>query len=206
MDKPNFKDLKKLINAIDDANAAFKNIYNDRTLQESNIKQICNKIAGIEARKELFNIPVDELKKARAGIRVQALVDAGYTSLGQLAKATDYEIQSLDGIGEKQTEAIRNVVTEFANSLASRVTIRLDPDDNSENADDNAELITELANYLNSEKVRRDVSEGSSNLDDYAQRIKNSGMIRKRLILVWCLTKISRRRKRSMTAIPPSEP
>lgn len=178
MDKPNFKDLKKLINAIDDANAAFKNIYNDRTLQESNIKQICNKIAGIEARKELFNIPVDELKKARAGIRVQALVDAGYTSLGQLAKATDYEIQSLDGIGEKQTEAIRNVVTEFANSLASRVTIRLDPDDNSENADDNAELITELANYLNSEKVRRDVSEGSSNLDDYAQRIKNSGMIR----------------------------
>lgn len=178
MNKPNFKDLKKLINAIYDANAAFKNIYNDRTLQESNIKQICNKIAGIEARKELFNIPVDELKKARAGIRVQALVDAGYTSLGQLAKATDYEIQSLDGIGEKQTEAIRNVVTEFANSLASRVTIRLDPDDNSENADDNAELITELANYLNSEKVRRDVSEGSSNLDDYAQRIKNSGMIR----------------------------
>ncbi|WP_029231779.1 DEAD/DEAH box helicase [Butyrivibrio sp. VCB2006] len=178
MDKPNFKDLKKLIKAIDDTNATFKSIYNDRDIQANNIKHLCNKIAGNQARKDLCNVSVDELKNAKAGIRVQALIDAGYTTFGQIVKATDYEIQAVDGIGEKQTEAIRNVITEFANSLASRVTIRLDADPQAENPEDNAALITEIANYLNSEKVRKEALEAAQNLDVYALKIKDSGIIR----------------------------
>ncbi len=46
MDKPNFKDVKKLIKAINDTDNAFKSIYNDRQLQEKNIKILCNKLAG----------------------------------------------------------------------------------------------------------------------------------------------------------------
>ena len=178
MNKPNFKALKKLIKAIDDTNEVFKSIYNERILQENNIKDLCNKIAGMEAKKALFDVSVDELKNAKAGIRVQALVDAGYANLGQIAKATDYEIQAVDGIGEKQTEAIRNIVTEFANSLASRVTIHLDIEDSSYNTAENAALITELANYINCEKIRKDVSIGASNLNTFAQNIKESIIIR----------------------------
>ena len=171
MNRPNFKDLKNLIKAIDDTNEAYKNIYNERLLQEDSIKKLCNKIAGEQAQKELFEVSVDELKNAKAGIRVQALIDAGYRNLGQIAQATDFEIQTVNGIGEKQTEAIRGIITDFANSLAAKVTIRLD-------IDDNAALITELANYINSEKVRKDALEAASNLDAYAQKIKGSGMIR----------------------------
>lgn len=83
MNKPNFKDLKKLIKAISDTNEAFMSIYNERLLQEERIKQLCNKIAGKQAQKDLFEVSVDELKNAKAGIRVQALIDAGYRNLGQ---------------------------------------------------------------------------------------------------------------------------
>ncbi|MBQ7616131.1 MAG: hypothetical protein IJU77_13885 [Butyrivibrio sp.] len=78
MGKPNFKDVKKLIKAINDTDNAFMSIYNDRQLQEKNIKTLCNKLAGIEARKALYDISVEELKKAKAGIRFQALLDANY--------------------------------------------------------------------------------------------------------------------------------
>ena len=178
MNKPNFKDLKKLIKAISDTNEAFKSIYNERLLQEESIKQLCNKIAGKQAQKDLFEVSVDELKNAKAGIRVQALIDAGYRNLGQISEATDFEIQSVNGIGEKQTDAIRSIITDFANSLAAKVTIRLDIETTSDNAEDNAALITALANYINSEKVRKDSLEAASNLDTYAQKIKDSGMIR----------------------------
>ena len=66
---------------------------------------------------------------------VAALQEAGYTDLGKIAKATDYDIRNIEGIGEKQIEAIRHIITEFANSLSSRVSIVLDAND--------PELITE---------------------------------------------------------------
>ncbi len=177
MDKPNFKDVKKLIKAINDTNNAFKSIYNDRQLQEKNIKTLCNKLAGIEARKALYDISVEELKKAKAGIRVQALLDAGYTNLGQIAAMSNYELQSVDGIGEKQNEAIKGVITEFANSLSSRVTVRLNAEEESESAADNLELITELANYINSERVRKEAEKPAENLDLFATGVASSGII-----------------------------
>ena len=84
MNRPDFREVKKLLKAIDDINAGFQSIYNDRNLQEKNIKTLCNRIAEREARKALFDISVEELKNARAGIRIQALLDAGYVNLGKI--------------------------------------------------------------------------------------------------------------------------
>ncbi len=168
MKKPNFKDVKKLIKAIYDTDAVYKSMFADKDAQEQRIKGACNKVAAVKAREKLFEFSVDELGKAKAGIRVAALQEAGYTNLGKIAAATDYEIQSVEGIGEKQTEAIRNVITEFANSLSSGVTIILDKDE--------PELITELYRYMRCEEVRKDVKEGAANLNLYASKVSSSGM------------------------------
>lgn len=170
MNKPNFKDLKQLIKAIDDTNGAFKSFFDDRAVQEKNIKALCSKAAGELARQELYNYSVEELKNAKAGIRVQALMDAGYKTLGDVAACTDYQLQAVDGIGEKQTEAIHRVITQFANSLSSGQAVSLD--------ESKVELITELANYINSEKLRRDFAEPAANLDKFATEIVGSRMIR----------------------------
>ena len=113
MEKPNFRDLKKLIRAINDTNSAFRSIYSDRQLQEKNIRTLCGRLTAADARKALYDISVEELRKAKAGIRVQSLTDAGYTNLGQIAAMTDYELQSIDGIGEKQCEAIKGIITDL---------------------------------------------------------------------------------------------
>ncbi len=177
MEKPNFRDLKKLIRAIDDTNRAFKSIYSDRQLQEKNIRTLCGRLAASAARKALYDISVEELKKAKAGIRVQSLIDAGYTNLGQIAAMSDYELQAIDGIGEKQCETIKGIITEFANSISSGVTVRLSAERGAENAFDNLELITELANYINSERVRKEAEKPAENLDLFAVKVAESGMI-----------------------------
>ena len=169
MKKPDFKDLKKLIKAINDTNDAFKSIYAEKDSQESRIKAICKRMASEKARESLGEFSVEELKNAKVGIRVAALQEAGYTDLGKIAKATDYDIRNIEGIGEKQIEAIRHIVTEFANSLSSRVSIVLDAND--------PELITEMYRYLKSEDVRRDAQEPAKNLDLYAAKVASSGII-----------------------------
>ncbi|WP_049944882.1 DEAD/DEAH box helicase [Butyrivibrio sp. AD3002] len=178
MNKPNFKDLNNLIKAIHDTNAVFMRIYNDKAAQEDNIRYLCNKIAADSARKSLYDISAEELKNAKAGIRVQPLADAGFTSFGKIADATDYELAAIDGIGEKQIEAIRNIITEAANNLSSRVSIRLEADGNPAEGGYNFELITALSGYIKCEKIRRDNRPAAENLNAYAQRIENSGIIR----------------------------
>ncbi len=169
MNKPDFKDLKKLIKAINDTNDAFKSIYAEKDSQESRIKAICKRMASEKARESLGEFSVEELKNAKVGIRVAALQEAGYTDLGKIAKATDYDIRNIEGIGEKQIEAIRHIITEFANSLSSRVSIVLDAND--------PELITEMYRYLKSEEVRREAQEPAKNLDLYAAKVASSGII-----------------------------
>lgn len=178
MQKPDFKGLKKLIKAIEDTDAVYKRMYSDRELQESNIKAVCGQIAAKKARELLGDYSVDELKNARAGIRVQAIQNAGYKTLGDLAKLSDYELQSIEGVGEKQTEAIKNIITEFANSLSSRVTVTLDAYGENKDDENNKALIAELGKYINTEAVRRDLRESAEKLDDFHNWLKGERFIR----------------------------
>ncbi|MCR5656775.1 MAG: DEAD/DEAH box helicase [Butyrivibrio sp.] len=178
MQKPDFKGLKKLIKAIEDTDAVFKRMYADRELQEGNIKAACGRIAAKNARKQLDDYSIDELKNARAGIRVQAISAAGYKTLGDLAKLSDYELLSIEGIGEKQAEAIKNIITEFANSLSSRVTVTLDAYGKDKDDENNKALITELGRYINTEAVRRDARESAEKLDNFCCWLRGEKFIK----------------------------
>ncbi len=178
MQKPNFKDVKKLIKAINDTDNAYVSIFAERTTQQEIIRNICGRIAAEKAKKALYEYSADELKNAKAGIRVSALQSAGYNTLGDIAKATDYDLQRIDGIGEKQVEAIRNIVTEFANSLSSKQTIRIDIFEEGSEDPNSRDLITALARYINCEKVRRDAEPATENLHAFSAKIAESKMIK----------------------------
>ncbi len=178
MQKPNFKDVKKLIKAIYDTDTAYLSIFAERKTQQDIIRNICGRIAAEEAKEALYEYSVEELKKAKAGIRVSALQAAGYNTLGDIAKMTDYELQGIDGVGEKQVEAIRNIITEFANSLSSKQTIRIDAFEEKDADANSRELITALSRYINCEKVRRDVEPATENLHTFTAGIVNSKIIK----------------------------
>ncbi|WP_035802233.1 DEAD/DEAH box helicase [Butyrivibrio sp. FCS014] len=170
MKKPDFKELKKLIRAISDADAACKNMYAEGDLQREQIRQLCGQIAARQAKDKLDGYSVEELKKSKAGIRVSALISAGYNTLGDIAAASDGEIRSIEGIGDKQIEAIRRIVTEFANSLSQGETVKLQREDTG--------LITALFRYMKCEKVRKDAGVASKGLSEQATRIAGDPFIR----------------------------
>ena len=170
MQKPKFKDLKQLINAICDADAAFEGIYSERAAQQELIRGLSGQIAAEQAKDKLDGYSVEELKKSKAGIRVSALISAGYNTLGDIARASDYEMQSVEGIGEKQTEAIRRIVTEFANSLSQGETIKFD--------ENNGDLLAALYRYMRCETVRKEAEIAAKGLGDYAEKIRSDRFIR----------------------------
>ena len=130
-------DFKKL----NDDYLAAKELYDaiqfllaDGPHQERRVESELQKIYGMKALTALENISVEELKNSKAGIRVSLLKDAGYENLYQLARLKDWELTAIDGIGEKQAEAIRNIITEFINSMAKHVHVKLtlEKDENGE--------------------------------------------------------------------------
>ncbi len=178
MKKPDFRELKKAIRAMRDVDCGFEKMFAGREEQKAGIRDICSRIAAGYAREELYNISVDELKNAKAGIRVSALEAAGFKSLGDLEKASDHEIQAVEGIGEKQTETIRHIINEFANSLSSRHVIRLDMPGADNTSPENSELIRALYIYMECEKVRSDSKEPAKSHADYLSDLEKSPVIK----------------------------
>ncbi len=177
MRKPEFKGFRTLLKAIEDTDKALGDIYADRQTQEQDVRRLCQKAAAILGKEALDDYSVEELKNARAGIRVSALENAGYKTLGDLARASNADIEAVEGIGEKQIEALRGIVAEFANSLASRVTIKLSADENDQ-ASYNKELIVALARLIGSDRVR---TEGKETVDQFrgiAEKIRSDRFIK----------------------------
>lgn len=177
MAKPNFNNIKNLMAAVRNTAAAYERMYADRQLQENTIRSLCQLIASEEAKKNLKSFSVDELKNAKAGIRISALKDAGFNTLGDIAAAKDYQIQSIEGIGEKQTEAIRNIVTEFANSISKNTSVKLIVENPPDESSYNTKLITELARYLKSENIRTEADSAASGLFDFVSSINNTQIV-----------------------------
>ena len=96
---------------------------------------------------------MEELKNSKAGIRINALQNAGYNTLYDLYKAENWKLQRIDGIGEKQISSIRSIIGEFLNRLSSRARIRLTAD-----RDDihSRTLIHEIARFRKIEQIARE--------------------------------------------------
>ncbi len=178
MQKPDFKELNRLIKAIEDTCAGFDSMFADRQLQLDKIRAICSLIAADYAKEALSEISVEELKNAKQGIRVSVLQEAGFNNLGDIAKATDYDIQSIEGIGEKQTEAIRHIITEFANSLSSRYAVKLSVPESGQMSEKDTDLVTELYRFIRCENIRLDAKEPFEGLKKHLDTIRNDKMIR----------------------------
>ena len=116
------------------------------------------------AQKSLAKVPVEELSKSKAGIRVGALKEAGFDTFLDLSLASDWELMSVDGVGEKQLESIRNITYEFQNQLSKFSSIKLSPNDYGR---ENTVLVQALANYQSGREIREKMVEWA----DYSQKV-----------------------------------
>ena len=200
--RPDFNQIKKLIDRLETLESDFVRIFDDEQAQRQALQGICRQAARAQAVGALADIPVGELKNSRAGIRTAALEQAGFQNLLDLYRAPDYALQAADGIGEKQAASIRVILDEFLNRLAERERIRLTVEmpgeenadgspsadlrhvgehDCGENAKLTRELIHGLSVYRHADMIRRDARSIRDELSGEVRQVTEAVEIRSSL-------------------------
>lgn len=179
MNRPDFQEINRLIGQLQKLEAGFEGMFSDAPVREEQLGKSCEEILRAQAVRALADIPVEELKNARAGIRVAALRQAGCHTLRDLYEAGDWKLQAVDGIGEKQTAAIRTILDEFTHRLASHERIRLT--EIPENDRQGQDLLVQLARCRLCGRVLKDAAPLREELHREIEKKTSAIKIRSRL-------------------------
>ena len=150
---PDFKEINNLIESLQMLDKSFQRITAEYAAHEESVRRDCMNALKRQSAQYLMEIPVEELKNSKAGIRISALENAGYHTLYDLYKAENWKLQNIEGIGEKQVSSIRSILGEFLSRLSARSRIRLTTD-----RDDvqSRTLIHEIAKFRRIEQIKRE--------------------------------------------------
>ncbi len=173
-----FKEQKKLIHALTKLDEAMQELMASEEAQKEDVRAASLAVLMKQAGDELAGVSIDELTKARAGIRINLLKDAGYTNLGQLTSASDGELRSISGIGEGQVSAIRDLLAKFCTHLTEKRAVPLSAEDTSE---ENTGLIMALARYRRGIELRAESSSMAEQFHDFTEDVLSKLQIRGRL-------------------------
>ena len=174
---PDFKEINRLIESLQMLDRSFQRITSEYGEHEANVRKACTAELKKQSAEFLKEIPVEELKNSKAGIRINALQSAGYNTLYDLYKAENWKLQRIDGIGEKQISSIRSIIGEFLNRLSSRARIRLTAD-----RDDihSRTLIHEIARFRKIEQIAREAGPLTASVHETISALTEAVQIRSR--------------------------
>ncbi|KAB8161236.1 ATP-dependent helicase [Streptomyces sp. 3MP-14] len=80
-------------------------------------------------RTELARIPVSRLREVTSGrLRVAALEEAGFDTVGKVAEAAEYRLRQVPGVGEVSARQARAAAAGIARAAEETVAVRLDLD------------------------------------------------------------------------------
>ena len=179
MKRIDFKKVNKLIAMVSSLDESLSRMSEEASLREEEIRSAAADLLTLEALDSLEQIPVEELRNSKSGIRVTALKDAGYLNLRDLALAEDGALRSISGIGEKQTASIRAILAVFGKQIAQKKTVRLSIDDTSEK---NLRLIRAVAAFRLGNELQADAApvreEFHARAEEILPRITVRGNIR----------------------------
>jgi len=92
------------------------------------IMEAASALVGEQSRSLLGSIAVEELNRDKKGIRVKALRDAGFTTLGDVERASLSRLAAINGISEEGARTIKLRVKEIYKTTASTGKLKLSSD------------------------------------------------------------------------------
>lgn len=138
----------------------------------SKVKSDSEKLLSRQIEEDLKNIPVDELSKAKEGIRVQALKDAGIKNIYQLKNMSYSRLYAIKGVGEVSAKAIVKNVKLIEQSAVSNATVRINADKPSRHDE---QLVTDLYKLRKTKSISNDAGQlYEENHDEIKDLIKKS--------------------------------
>ncbi|MBQ1923670.1 MAG: helix-hairpin-helix domain-containing protein, partial [Lachnospiraceae bacterium] len=129
MERPDFKQMKKMEAILRRYADVMNSMTADGERQTEAVRSLAMEAASKMALESLDMISAEELRKSRAGIRVSALMEAGYKTLEDIYRADDKDLAAIEGIGEGQIASIRRLTAEFVRNMAAWMPVRIDPSD-----------------------------------------------------------------------------
>ncbi len=190
MNRPDFKEVGRLIRMLTDLGTAFEGIYEKTSQFENSLREACEARRIASAGESLSRISVEELPSAVRPSQIQSLRAAGFLSLRDLHQASDASILEVSGIGDKTLTALRTAEGEFLRLLAERERVILQPDaaettikgtGDSSRCPSDREIITLLFRLLQAEKVKADAQPLREELSSSIHQVIGHVTIRNRV-------------------------
>lgn len=123
--------IKELSDIISKYSACVDNlndIENRCAERKQAIEEAISQYLAQEALSILDDVPVDELSKARPGLRIKTLHDHGYHTLSDIYAASHYNLSSIKGITDATAYEIKQYTKEYAIRAGNSSKIRLNSD------------------------------------------------------------------------------
>ncbi len=117
------------------------------------VEAACEHFVAAETMKTLRDIPVEELNRARRGLRVRLLRESGYANYGDLMLASERQLAALNGISEDGAALIQDAVAETVRQLRPGIKLRLSTDRRTE---ETSNIVLALYRYRAAEALSRD--------------------------------------------------
>lgn len=150
--RPDGRILRRQVRSVSGALADIERISCATERLEKKIAAAASALADVQTVALLSSMDVEELSRAKKGIRVSALKNAGINDLGQVYAMSRGRLESIDGIGELSAQAIYSAVRSIAGTTRRNIGVRLTAEDGSREL---SALLAPLYEYILTDPARK---------------------------------------------------
>lgn len=162
------KDAKRLIHQHEDIMDKLSQIQERQNFCISKVKESAEAFVAAEVMEALKEVPIEEVSRAKRGIRVKALRDHGYQTIADIATASVHQISSVYGIGEETAHVIQRKVREIVDQTRKNTKIRISMDRKTKSA---SELVINISSLIQAVPLSQNCLQLKN---DYFERVENA--------------------------------
>lgn len=162
------KDAKRLIHQHEDIMDKLSQIQERQNFCISKVKESADAFVAAEVMEALKEVPIEEVSRAKRGIRVKALRDHGYRTIADIATASVHQISSVYGIGEETAHVIHRKVREIVDQTRKNTKIRISMDRKTKSA---SELVINISSLIQAVPLSQNCLQLKN---DYFERVENA--------------------------------
>ena len=151
--RPDSHKTKSMLNMASRIETELRAIIDSEQIQRQNAQNAAQKLFDERMKLALEAMDVEHINKAKQGIRVSLLRNAGITNVYQASCLSFNQICNIDGLGEQSAGKIIETIRQIRNNTRQTIRIRIRVDEPSETDD---ELIRALYIRIHSRPLRKE--------------------------------------------------
>lgn len=100
--------------------------------QQKAVRAAAGRCMEAQLLERLAGIPVDELNRDKAGIRIRLFHENGYDTVADIYRAQQYALEAISGIGEESARLVKQRAAAYASEIRPGLVLRLSANEKKE--------------------------------------------------------------------------